>query len=261
MLLKTGVYGMIRFCLPFFPQAVPVVAPYICWLSVIAIVYGALTAMAQKDMKRLVAYSSVSHMGFIVLGIFALTQESMQGAALQMVNHGISTGGLFLAVGILYERRHTRLMSEYGGIYPIMRNFAFLTIVIVLSSAGLPGLNGFVGEFLILLGSWKAEYFIGPQFIYTAIGATGVILGAVYLLIMVQRVFFGPVRNPENETLLPLRPREIVLMLSLVIFAAWIGLYPKPFLRYLEPVNKQVREAVLNHQPQSSVLAMKARQP
>lgn len=245
VLLKTGVYGMLRFCLPFFPLAAQALAPAICWLSVIAIVYGALTAMAQKDMKRLVAYSSVSHMGFVVLGIFALTMESMQGASLQMINHGISTGGLFLAVGILYERRHTRLMSEYGGIYPIMRNFAFLTIIIVLSSAGLPGLNGFVGEFLILLGSWNAAFVAGPAYIYAIIGATGVILGAVYLLIMVQRVFYGPVRNPENEKLLPLRPREVTLMLSLVVFAFWIGLYPKPFLRMLEPVNAQVRAAVL----------------
>lgn len=247
VLLKTGVYGMLRFCLPFFPQAVEALAPAICWLSVVAIIYGALTAMAQKDMKRLVAYSSVSHMGFVVLGIFALTMESMQGAALQMVNHGISTGGLFLAVGILYERRHTRLMSEYGGLYPYMRNFAFLTIIIVLSSAGLPGLNGFIGEFLILLGSWKAAYVAGPSAIYAVIGATGVILGAVYLLIMVQRVFFGPVRNPANETLMPLRPREIALMLSLVIFAFWIGLYPKPFLKLLEPVNEQIRTAVLGN--------------
>ena len=251
VLLKTGVYGMMRFCLPFFPEAARAMAPAICWLSVIAIVYGALTAMAQKDMKRLVAYSSVSHMGFVVLGIFALTRESMQGASLQMINHGISTGGLFLAVGILYERRHTRLMSEYGGIYPIMRNFAFLTIIIVLSSAGLPGLNGFIGEFLILLGSWQAMFHGGPAHLYAIIAATGVILGAVYLLIMVQRVFFGPVRNPENEQLLPLRGREAFLMLSLVIFAAWIGLYPKPFLKVLEPVSDQVRSAVLSG-PQAS---------
>jgi len=245
VLLKTGVYGMLRFCLPFFPLAAQALAPAICWLSVVAIVYGALTAMAQKDMKRLVAYSSVSHMGFVVLGIFALTMESMQGAALQMINHGISTGGLFLAVGILYERRHTRLMSEYGGLYPYMRNFAFLTIIIVLSSAGLPGLNGFVGEFLILLGSWQAEFVAGPGNIYAILGATGVILGAVYLLIMVQRVFFGPVKNPVNEALMPLRPREMALMLSLVVFAFWIGLYPRPFLKMLEPVNAQVRQAVL----------------
>jgi len=138
-------------------------------------------------------------------------------------------------------------MSEYGGLYPYMRNFAFLTIIIVLSSAGLPGLNGFIGEFLILLGSWKAAYVAGPSAIYAVIGATGVILGAVYLLIMVQRVFFGPVRNPANETLMPLRPREIALMLSLVIFAFWIGLYPKPFLKLLEPVNEQIRTAVLGN--------------
>ncbi len=247
VLLKTGVYGMIRFCIPFFPYGAITLAPVICWLSVIAIIYGALTAMAQKDMKRLVAYSSVSHMGFVILGIFAFTFYGFQGGALQMLNHGISTGGLFLCVGILYERRHTRLMADYGGIYPYMRNFAVLTVIIVLSSAGLPGLNGFVGEFLVLLGSWEARFVSGPMHIYSILAATGVILGAVYLLIMVQRVFFGPCVHPVNETLLPLRIREKCLLLSLVLAAFFVGLYPKPFLAYLKPTSIKTIRIVTNY--------------
>ncbi|MBN1516827.1 NADH-quinone oxidoreductase subunit M [Candidatus Sumerlaeota bacterium] len=233
VLLKTGAYGILRFCLPFFPHAAVAWAPVICWLSVIAIIYGAATAIAQQDMKRLVAYSSVSHMGFVTLGIFAFTLEGLSGSVLQMIGHGISTGGLFLGVGILYERRHTRLMADYGGVAGVMKVFCVLMVIIVLASAGLPGLNGFVGEFLILAGTFLSDK-LPNAWLFTALAATGVVLGAVYLLIMVQRVFFGPVTIEENKSLPDLNPRELFCMCALVAMAFWIGLYPKPFLSMIE---------------------------
>lgn len=228
ILLKTGVYGILRFCIPLFPEAAVRMTPVLAWLAVVAIIYGALAAMAQKDIKRLVAYSSVSHMGFVILGIFAFQEQAVRGGMLQMINHGISTGGLFLCVGMLYERRHTRLMSEFGGLAVNLRRYAALTVIIVLSSVGLPGLNGFVGEFLVIVGVFKVNI------LWAALAATGVILSAVYLLLMVQRTFFGPLDKPANRQLRDLCPREVLILLTLILIAFWIGLYPKPFLRLLE---------------------------
>ncbi len=250
-LLKTGAYGILRFCLPLFPDAAAAFAPLITWLAIVAIIYGALTALAQTDMKRLVAYSSVSHMGFIMLGIFTFTAQGMSGAILQMVNHGISTGALFLAVGMIYERRHTREMAEFGGLAKTLPVYAALTMVVVLSSAGLPGLNGFVGEFLIMLGSMKSRAFLpldasNVSFTWpvAALAGLGVILGAVYLLVMVQKVFFGKVTNAKNRRLEDLNLREIVQLVALIGVAFWIGLYPRPFLRLSESASQPVLERV-----------------
>lgn len=233
VLLKTGVYGILRYCIPLFPEAAMRVAPILAWLAVIAIIYGALTALAQKDMKRLVAYSSVSHMGFVILGIFALQEQAVRGGMLQMINHGISTGGLFLCVGMIYERRHTRLMSDFGGLAVNLRRYAVLTVIIVLSSLGLPGLNNFVGEFLVIVGTFKVNV------VWAALAASGVILSAVYLLVMVERTFFGPLDKVENRRLRDLCAREVLTLLPLIAIAFWIGLYPRPFLRLLERNSKQ----------------------
>lgn len=241
VLLKTGVYGIIRFCIPLFPTAAQSFAPMIQWLAVIAIIYGAMAAIAQKDMKRLVAYSSVSHMGFIILGLFSFNLISIEGSIIQMINHGISTGGLFLCVGILYNRRHTRLMSEFGGIAQNMKRYAVLTIIIVLSSAGLPGLNGFVGEFTILLGTFKENVMLA------AIGCVGVILGTVYLLIMVQKVFFGPLEKDENKKLKDIGTRDTVILLILVLLAFLIGLWASPFFTFIKaPAEKIVKTLLSN---------------
>jgi len=191
-------------------------------------VYGALVSMVQPDLKKLVAYSSVSHLGFVVLGILALNQEGMQGAVLQMINHGLSTGALFLLVGMVYDRRHTRMISDYGGLARVMPVFATMYMIVMLSSVGLPGLNGFVGEFLILLGSFKSQY-LGSSW-YAIIGTTGVIFAAVYLLWSYQRVFFGRVENPQNKGLRDLSVREWCVLVPVIIFIVWIGVYPKTFL-------------------------------
>jgi NADH-quinone oxidoreductase subunit M len=202
-------------------------------LSLVGIVYGALVSLMQKDMKKLVAYSSVSHLGFCTLGIFTLTTLGLSGSVLQQINHGISTGALFLIVGILYERRHTREIAEYGGISNVMPLYATITMIMFLSSMGLPLLNGFVGEFTILMGTYTANWR------WAAIAVLGVILAAAYLLWLYQRVFFGPVSNPKNEKLHDLTPREVLTFVPLLILALWIGLYPKPFLQILEqPVNQ-----------------------
>ncbi len=237
VLLKMWTYGFVRFSLPFFPAVVmhPKVRGWMIGLSIIAIIYGALVSLMQKDMKKLVAYSSVSHLGFCTLGIFALNPAGLSGSVLQQINHGISTGALFLIVGILYERRHTREIAEYGGISNVMPVYATITMIMFLSSMGLPLLNGFVGEFTILQGtfteSWK----------WAAWAVPGVILAAAYLLWLYQRVFFGTVTNPKNEKLHDLTPREIFTFVPLVICAFWIGLYPKPFFQILEqPVNQIV---------------------
>ncbi len=228
VLLKMGTYGLLRFCLPLFPQSAVYFAPYISILAVIGIIYGALVAMVQKDMKKLVAYSSVAHLGFVVLGIFALTQESIQGAVIQMVNHGLSTGALFLLVGILYERTHTREISEYGGIAKVVPVFAVFLMIASLSSMGLPGLNGFVGEFLILLGAFESP--VLNSWWYTVFAASGVIFAAVYLLWMYQRVIFGEVKNPKMNSLTDMKKREILILSSIFIFIFWIGVYPGTFL-------------------------------
>jgi NADH-quinone oxidoreductase subunit M len=228
VLLKMGTYGLLRFSLPLFPAAAFAYLPYLAVLAVIGIVYGALVSMVQRDLKKLVAYSSVSHLGFVVLGILALNQEGMQGAVLQMINHGLSTGALFLLVGMVYDRRHTRLISDYGGLARVMPVFASMYMIVMLSSVGLPGLNGFVGEFLILLGSFKSQY-LGSSW-YAIVGATGVIFASIYLLWSYQRVFFGGVENPENKGLRDLSVREWCVLVPVIIFIVWIGVYPKTFL-------------------------------
>jgi NADH-quinone oxidoreductase subunit M len=244
VLLKMGTYGFIRFSLPFFPGVLAHgrVRFWVMVLSVIAIIYGALVSLMQKDMKKLVAYSSVSHLGFCTLGIFALSPLGLSGSVLQQINHGISTGALFLIVGILYERRHTREIAEYGGISNVMPIYATITMIMFLSSMGLPLLNGFVGEFTILGGTFFQKDIAGhPGWFWAAWSVPGVVLAAAYLLWLYQRVFFGTVTNPKNEKLHDLTPREVATFVPLLIMAFWIGLYPKPFFRILEqPVNNLV---------------------
>jgi len=232
VLLKMGTYGLIRFNLEMFPQASFEFAQVISWLAVFGIVYGALVAMIQTDVKRLVAYSSVSHLGFVVLGIFSMTSEGLQGAIIQMVNHGLSTGMLFLCVGIIYERRHTREIAEFGGIARIMPAFTVFFAIAMLASVGLPGLNGFVGEFLTLLGAFKSP-FLGSYW-YAIIAASGVIFAAVYLLWMFQRVMFGTVENPANSHLPDVTKREWTTLVPIVFFIVWLGVYPSTFLKLSE---------------------------
>ncbi len=228
VLLKMGTYGIVRFCLPLFPSATFTFLPYVAILAVVGIIYGALVSMVQPDLKKLVAYSSVSHLGFVVLGLLALNEEGMQGAIIQMVNHGLSTGALFLLVGMIYERRHTRMISDYGGLAKIMPVFATFYMIVMLSSVGLPGLNGFVGEFLILVGAFKSSFLGSPW--YAIVAAIGVILAAVYLLWSYQRVFFGRVENPENRSLKDLGAREWAVLVPVVLLIVWLGVYPKTFL-------------------------------
>src|SRR5579862_4771261 len=246
VLLKMGTYGFIRFSLPFFPDVLThtKVRGWMIALSIIAILYGALVSLMQQDMKKLVAYSSVSHLGFCTLGIFALNSAGIGGSVLQQINHGISTGALFLIVGILYERRHTREIAEYGGISNVMPVYATITMIMFLSSMGLPLLNGFVGEFTILQGTFMENWRWG------AWAVPGVVLAAAYLLWLYQRVFFGTVTNPKNEKLHDLTPREVLTFAPLLVMAFWIGLYPKPFFQILEqPVNQIVQNV---HNPQNS---------
>ena len=251
VLLKFGIYGFLRFAMPLFPYGAAVCAPYIAILAVIGIIYGALVAFAQDDVKKLVAYSSVSHLGFCALGIFALTNQGVSGSIYAMLSHGLTTGGLFLGIGVLYERRHTRKLSEYGGLWAQMPVFAGLFLIIVMGSAGLPGLSGFVGEFLTLLGTWIApesfptdwpDYLPVPRLL-TALAATGVILGAVYLLFMFQKVFFGKLDKAKNGKLRDLTGRELGVFIPLVIAIFIMGLVPKPFLKTMDPsVNTLLRD-------------------
>ncbi len=250
VLLKMGTYGLLRFCLPLFPQAAIYFAPYISILAIIGIIYGALVAMVQKDMKKLVAYSSVAHLGFVVLGIFALTQESMQGAVIQMVNHGLSTGALFLLVGVLYDRTHTRLISDYGGIAKIVPVFATFLMVAMLSSVGLPGLNGFIGEFLILLGTFKSP--VLDSWWFAGFAASGVIFAAVYLLWMYQRVVFGEIKNPKLNELKDMNKREMFILSAIFVFIFWIGIYPNTFLKVSETSTQKVIEQVFS--PLNSII-------
>ena len=224
VLLKMGTYGFLRFNLPFFPQASYEFVPMIAWLSIIGIIYGALVSMVQVDLKKLVAYSSVSHLGFVMLGIFALNPYGIQGALIQNINHGISTGALFLLVGIIYDRRHTRLIKEFGGLAKIMPKYAICFMIVALSSIGLPGMNGFVGEFLILLGVFQVNG------LWAACATSGVILAACYILWMFQRVMFLEVKNPKNMNLKDMNVREMFTIVPLIILIFWIGLYPKPFM-------------------------------
>ncbi len=238
VLLKMGTYGFVRFCLPLFPDASVEATRIIALLAVVGIIYGALMALVQTDIKKLVAYSSVSHLGFVMLGIFAFTRQGLDGAVIQMVNHGLSTGALFLLVGMIYDRRHTRLIADFGGLAQVLPLFAAFFLVVSLSSIGLPGLNGFIGEFLILLGAFRTL----PTF--AVIGALGVILAAVYMLWMYQRVMFGEVTHEENKHLLDLNLRELTVLVPIVLVIVWIGIYPHPFLKRLEVSTKAIVERV-----------------
>ncbi len=229
VLLKMGSYGFVRFSLPMLPDATVKAVWWVGLLAIVAIIYGALVSMAQKDMKKLIAYSSVSHMGFVMLGMFALNEAGLRGSILQMLNHGVSTGALFLLVGIIYERRHNRMIAEYGGLAKVMPLYAMFFMIITMSSIGLPTLNGFIGEFTILLGAFHHSW------VWAMFAATGIVLGAGYMLWMYQRVFFGEVTNEKNKNLPDLNRREQWTIIPLIVLAFWIGLYPKPFFRIMEP--------------------------
>ncbi len=233
VLLKMGTYGFVRFNLPMFPLAAVQLAPFMALLATIGILYGAMVSYAQKDVKKLVAYSSVSHLGFVMLGLFALNPQGIQGGILQMINHGLSTGALFLIVGMIYERRHTRDMDAFGGLWKVMPIYGALTLIVTFSSMGLPGLNGFVGEFTILLGAFGSRAIGSPWF--AGLSAAGVIMAAIYMLFMFQKLFLGPVTHEENKTLKDLNWREIIILVPLLVFIFWIGLYPKPFLDLMAP--------------------------
>jgi NADH-quinone oxidoreductase subunit M len=238
VMLKIGTYGFLRFAIPFFPEVAssPAVSALMVTLAVIGIIYGALVALVQPDFKKLVAYSSVSHLGFVMLGIWGATVQSVQGALMVMISHGFSTGALFLLIGMLYERRHTRLIDAYGGIARVVPVFSLILTLVALSSIGLPGLNGFVGEFLVLLGSFAAFPWA------TGIATTGVIFAAAYLLWALQRLIFNRLDDRENEHPTDLTPRELAVMLPLVAGIVWLGLYPAPVLRLMEPATKHYLE-------------------
>jgi NADH-quinone oxidoreductase subunit M len=243
VLLKMGTYGLLRFAFPLFPGAAEGFAPVLGLLAVAGIIYGALVAMVQPDMKKLVAYSSVSHLGFVVLGLCAMNLQGVQGAVYQMLNHGISTGGLFMIVGMLSDRRHTRLISEYGGLKGVTPRLVAAFLVVTLSSIALPGLNGFVGEFLILVGAFKWQPTLA------AFAASGVILSAVYMLWMFQRVNYGPVTNEKNRSLPDLTPREWALLVPTIAMAILMGVLPAIFLRPMEPSINKVIDRVTGARP------------
>jgi len=249
VLLKMGTYGLLRFAFPLFPQAAQYFAPYIAMLAVIGVVYGALVAMVQPDMKKLVAYSSVSHMGFVTLGIAAMTVQGVQGASYQMLAHGVSTGALFCIVGMLSDRRHTRLISEFGGLKTVMPRLTAVMLIITLSSIGLPGMNGFIGEFLIMFGAFKWD----PRFV--VIAALGVILSAVYMLWMFQRVFYGKITIDHNLGLPDLSLREWVILGPLAAAAIYMGVFPNMFLKPMEPAVTRIVERVEPHRQQQDVRA------
>jgi NADH-quinone oxidoreductase subunit M len=250
VLLKMGTYGFLRFNIPLFPEAALRFAPWMAALAVVGILYGAAVSYAQRDVKKLVAYSSVSHLGFVVLGLFALNPQGIQGGILQMVNHGLSTGALFIIVGMIYERRHTREMNDFGGLWKVMPIYAALTLVVTLSSMGLPGLNGFVGEFTILLGSFGSTA-IG-SWVFAGLAAIGVILAAIYLLFMFQKLFLGPLDKDENKMVKDLNARELLTLAPLIILIFWIGLYPRPFFNLIAPSVDRVVSIL-----QTTLLAMR----
>jgi NADH-quinone oxidoreductase subunit M len=244
VLLKLGVYGFLRFAIPFFPDAARAFTPWIIGLSAIGIVYGAAMALAQSDIKKLVAYSSVSHLGYCMLGVFSGTVAGAQGGVLQMVNHGLSTGGLFLLVGIIYERTHRRGVDDFGGMAKVTPKYAVVFLLVTLSSIGLPGLNGFVGEFLVLFGSWTYHPFA------TAVAATGVILGAVYMLGLYRNVFWGPVTLPEREKTEDLTKGELAYLAPVLALIVILGVYPNSVLKMSEPA---VDKVVQTLQPKTHV--------
>ena len=242
VLLKMGTYGLVRFCLPFFPQASVVFAPYLCALGVIGIIYGAMVAMVQTDIKKLIAYSSVAHMGFIILGIFSMNPDAMSGAVLQMINHGISTGALFLIVGMIYDRRHTREIKDFQGLAKQVPIFTLFFMITTLSSIGLPGLNGFVGEFLVLIGSFQSTY-VSKAF--AIISATGVIIAAVYMLWMFRRVMFGELDKTENKELTDLTRHEVLILMPLVVLMFVIGFHATPFLQEIGKSSDKILDVVV----------------
>jgi NADH-quinone oxidoreductase subunit M len=228
VLLKMGTYGFIRFAIPLFPNAAYDLLPIVCGLAIIGIIYGALVSMMQADLKRLVAFSSVSHLGYVMLGMFAFNMQGVEGSLYQMLNHGVSTGSLFLIVGMIYERRHTRMISDFGGLSKVMPIYATFFMIVTLSSIGLPGTNGFVGEFLILLGAFRSNM------LYGVLATTGVVLGAAYMLWMFQRVMFGVIKKPENEKLKDLNGREIATLVPMVVLIFLMGIYPKLFFNKMD---------------------------
>ncbi|MGI8639269.1 MAG: complex I subunit 4 family protein [Pyrinomonadaceae bacterium] len=255
VMLKMGTYGLMRFNLVLFPEASRELAWLFIILAIVGIIYGALVAMVQPDIKRLVAYSSVAHMGFVILGIFSFTEMGMQGALYQMLNHGVATGALFLLVGFIYERRHTRAITEYGGLANVMPIYATIFVITTMASIGLPFLNGFVGEFLIMIGMWTSHALDTVTFlnwnwnyVATMLAGTGVIFAAVYLLWMVQRVFFGKITNPKNKTLQDLNWREIGLIAPLLFLMVFMGVYPKPFLNASKDSVLAVRDRIIGSQ-------------
>ncbi|MCX6030774.1 MAG: NADH-quinone oxidoreductase subunit M [Chloroflexi bacterium] len=248
VLLKMGTYGFLRFCLPLFPAATKMFVPWIAALAIIGILYGALVALVQKDVKSLVAYSSVAHLGYVMLGIFALNVHGIAGATLQMINHGLSTGALFLMVGMLYNRRHTRLLADFGGLWKQIPLFGMLFIVVALSSAGLPGLNGFVGEFNILLGVFQANK------VFAVFGTVGIILAAWYLLSAVRQMLHGPLTKPENATVKDLNWREVLTLTPIIILFFVIGLFPNLFFDKINPSAEAVVQALQQQRPAVSMV-------
>jgi len=239
VLLKMGGYGFLRFSIPLFPYASMEFAPFIMSLSVIAIIYTSLVALVQQDMKKLIAYSSVAHMGFVTLGIFSMTSQSISGAIVQMLSHGIVSAALFLCVGVVYDRLHTREIAKYGGLVKVMPLFAVMFMIFILASVGLPGTSGFVGEFLVIIGSYKVTTF------FATLAASGMVLGAAYGLWLYRRIIFGKITNMEVKSLLDLNSREIAILTSLAVIIVWMGIYPAYFINVINP---SVERVVTKHQ-------------
>jgi NADH-quinone oxidoreductase subunit M len=255
VLLKIGAYGFVRFNLPMLPYASERFMPFVLWLALAGVIYGSLVALAQQDIKRLIAYSSIAHMGFCMIGLFSATPLGIEGGTLQMINHGLSTGGLFAVAGMIYERYHTRRIADLGGLSRRLPVLSFFMLVLTLSSIGLPGLNGFVGEFLLLLGMFQrgwtetAPFYAWQYRVIAVLALSGVVLGAWYMLWLIQRVFFGPLKEPEaggpREPVRDLCFREIFALSSLVIFIVWIGLQPRFFLDRMSPTLKNLTSGMI----------------